>query len=185
MVLALNNPLRLNTGLQWNAEMLLRKLTSISLCILDICSHVPVERLFSLLVPSNSLPQKKGWGLLPGMVPRQPEAEWRSILLWMAMKHWEQRSRNEPKENGPVVGQNFAAGADFGKTFWDAQGWWEERSQIQTWTLPSSDGQWRCGPELVRVTCGCMESLKHDEFWEEAWWFAALCNCPCINHTSH
>lgn len=112
------------------------------------------------------------------MVPRQPEAGWRSILLCSAMKHWEQRGRNEPKESEPVVGQNFAAEMETfaeGKTFWDAQGSWEERSQTQTCTLSSSDGQWNCSPELVRVTCDrCIESLKHNEFWEEAWWLAAL-----------
>lgn len=65
-----------------------------------------------LPAPSDPLPQNWGWALLPGTMPRQPEIGPGGTLLWLAMKHWERRGGNTPKEEWTHCGAALSAGME-------------------------------------------------------------------------
>lgn len=162
----------------------------ISLWVLATCNHVPAERKPLLQPPLTHCPETRdglcyqAWCL--DSLRYDPEA--------LCFGHlWNTESKGvemSQRKSGPAAGHPLLLGwRPAGKNPWDAQGSWGRRSQTQTWTLPSSDGRWRFGPELVGITCDeHMGTLKCDEFWEEtgttshtaAWCWKTNINPPVL-----
>lgn len=121
--------------------------------------------LISLSLSSNPLPQKRGWALLPGMMPGQPDRGPRGTFLWLAMKHWEQKGGNEPKKEWTHCGAALPAGIETWRQ--KPLGWGRElRGRI---TTPNLD------PPVLRWPLKVWFSAGGDYLWwtsgePQAWW---------------